>query len=121
MNKTKKRRRNNALLLLTGAIAGAAATYYLNTPKGKKMTKEVMKKGKDLGNTITDKAQSIAEDAKDKANKVIENAAETLSAAKDLILKESNELVEEVESHASSFKSGIKKAKESMKNGERVS
>lgn len=121
MNNTKKRRNRNALLVLTGAIAGAAATYYLHTPKGKKLKENVITKGKELGETLADKAQAIANDVKENASKAIEIANEQIDLAKEIITEQTKEIVTHKEDNTSSFAKGIQKAKNSILNGEVIS
>jgi len=52
---------NNGLLLIAGAIAGAAATYYLNTPEGKKLTNKVFSKGVEVKDQFATTAKQVAE------------------------------------------------------------
>lgn len=120
-NDTKSNTRKNTLLLLAGAIAGAAGTYYLQTPQGKKLTKRAIDKSKQVGSDVSTKAQQIAEDTKVKANTAIHQASEAISTAKTVIADKTVNLLDRAETKVGGFQEGINKAKESMKNGVHVS
>lgn len=117
MSESKNNKSKNTLLLLTGAIAGAAATYYLHTPKGKELTQKIANKGKEFGSSISDKAQSIADEVKDNASKAISIAAEKLDAAKESLESHTTELIDNSDHNISSFQQGVNKAKEAVING----
>ncbi len=66
MDTTK--RNKNGLLLIAGALAGAAATYYLQTPAGKKLRKDISKKTNKFANDTTEKAKTLANDVRNQRN-----------------------------------------------------
>jgi len=117
---TKSNKTSNTLLLLTGAIAGAAATYYLQTPKGKKMRADIYNKSIEAKKELTAKAQIVAQNVSDKTQKAMIDAVETVGEIQEKIASSTNHLQENVETKLSSFQRGINQAKQTILNGEEV-
>lgn len=108
---------NNKFYLIAGAIAGAALTYFLQTPKGKKMTKDVVSKSKEFKDTIAEKAKVVATDLQEKASNTADVAAEKLSTLKEGMIATSVDVLEKTEDKVGGFQQGINKAKKNLKNG----
>lgn len=47
-------RKKNTAFMVAGIIAGAATAYYLNTPKGRKMRKDIVDKTNEFKSKVVD-------------------------------------------------------------------
>jgi len=98
--------RNRGLLFFAGIVAGAATTYYLQSPSGKKMRKDVANKGKDLMDSTASFVESTAN-----------TTTEKLAEAKSKIREKTIDAINHAESSLDSFQKGMQQAKESLRNG----
>lgn len=112
----KSNKANNTLLLLTGAIAGAAAAYFLNTPKGKQMRSDIYNRSIEAKDEISQKAQILAEEVKDKSQEVMSKASDSVAELQEKFSNSTSQLQETAESKISSFQKGVIKAKETLMN-----
>ena len=114
------------LLFMTGIAAGAAATYFLNTPKGKELRKVAMNKTVDLKNAavekgiaiqkeFADKKDGLVDGIKSKSVTVIDYAAQTLNNLQEQVSDAAYEFADTVEETTDSFASGAEKAKNNIK------
>lgn len=110
----KNNKSRNRILLITGAIAGAAAAYYLTTPKGKKLTKDVIEKGKELQGQFSEKSKSVMSDIKVAADDAMNKANSTMSTLGDKISESKKYVVESMEETISNLKKDAKEAKEKL-------
>ena len=125
-NKRKnKNKSGNALLLLGGALAGAAATYYLTTPKGKQFIKKISEGSSELQEAIVDKASTIAQDVRNKsqsamdvANEKIthfkESAINQIDSVKKTLASSTSEIEDVINDELGDLEKGINKAKRKM-------
>ena len=111
---SNSKRGNGSLLLLTGAIAGAAATYYLNTPKGKQMIADVKNRSNQLGTDISNKAQNWKDQAVNTAQNWKETATNKYQDVKEQIASKATDVADTAEAKVGSFESGVNSAKQKM-------
>lgn len=115
MNKQKNRK--NGLLLLTGAIVGAAATYYLNTPKGKQLTQDVINRGREAGESIVTKTSELKDTLKERTNDLVVSAGDSLDSLKDKMTYKSERILSEAEDQLDDLAVGANIAKNAIRNG----
>jgi gas vesicle protein len=108
MKKKEKRNSMRPWLILAGAVAGGAAVYYLNTPKGKKFRK-----------TVAKRTEEITHDMKEKFDHTLESASEVthdiLDKANDVKKNLISGLQDKTYDRLDSFEKGITKAKKKLK------
>lgn len=115
MDTTK--RNKNGLLLIAGALAGAAATYYLQTPAGKKLRKDISKKTNKFANDTTEKAKTLANDVKAKSQDALDLASTKMSEIKETFQEKSNAALASASDKISDLKVGASKAQQAIENG----
>jgi gas vesicle protein len=109
MKKKERKMNNTPWFVLAGAVlGGAAALYYLNTPKGKKFRKSVKKSTEELSNNIKEKVESSMES-------VSETTHDILDKAKDVKKNLISGLQDKTYDRLDSFEKGITKAKNKLK------
>lgn len=115
MNTSKNNK--NTFLFIAGALTGAAAAYYLNTPKGKVLTKKVIDSTREYTDSLKDKASHVTEEIKSKSIDTIQKASETLTSVKSSLKNEVVDKLEAAEETIDDLQAGINKAKKKLKNG----
>jgi gas vesicle protein len=113
-----KKSKNNAFFLLTGAILGAAATYYLHTPKGKKLRKKFSEVTDDLTTEISTNTKKLADNMKESYNESISSASNTIDSISESLEEVKTNGIEIAENKIGSFKDGIQKAKMKLSNND---
>jgi len=115
----KNRNKNNTsgtLLFVGGIVAGAAAAYYLNTPKGKQLRQDAYDKSTKLKADITTKAEDISKRAQLQAENIIQTAGEKLTTLKENTYAKAAEVSELTEKKLGDFEKGVQKAKVKLSN-----
>lgn len=129
---SNKERNNNTLILLGGLAAGTALGLFLNSKKGRKLTKNLADQGISLKDDIIEKGEEITSNAKGRIDNIIESAkdiaddtveklksrATSISSSADSIISSAADTsidrvehsIDQVESAANSLKKGVKKA-----------
>ena len=120
---------NNGTQLLLGIIVGAAATYYLNTPNGKKLLNKITDGTLELSNQIASKAGEIGSEIQDltdsavtlasnSADKLSEGASEKFGNAKQSISQVVESTKNKSKTLVSEFDNGVAKAKSILNQAE---
>lgn len=81
---------NNFAALLAGVIVGAAATYLLTNPEGKKLKEKLLKEGASLLEKVTQDVQ----ETKEKIQEVQEEVQSTAEATQKVIETASEEIAQ---------------------------
>lgn len=125
-------RRNKQLYFLAGAVLGGLSAYYLTTPQGKKLRKDIANKTNEVANTVSEKAGQVADTVTEKANRAIEEVnkvtADSMSKMKNMTdsLKSdytietqslNEDLSDMLNDSFSQIEEGVKAAKKKLKNG----
>lgn len=108
--------KNNLLFLIGGAALGAAATYYVSTPAGKKMIEKAKTNTQMFGKKVANSAQDIAEQTINKSNELLNKANEHISVAQDILTSNAVSILDVAENKVNSFQKGINKAKNNIAN-----
>jgi|GEM_PF-1175217 len=125
MNNTK--RSKNGMLLLIGAIAGAATTYYLSTPSGKKLVKKISDSTSEITSQIATRVDTIANEVQDQAKVALDATAKTVADLSDSAIKQYENIKDTVEtkvdeaqniSNGGGFEAGLEKAKRLLKKAQ---
>lgn len=108
-------------MFLAGAIVGGAIAHFLNTPKGRKMTKDIVDRSVSLSNEVRDSAESLYVKAKDQAQTTAEKAKSAVGSLADKAAETGTYITEKSRSsavnHLESLESGIATAKRKLANG----
>ena len=110
-----RKRNYETLLFGAGAILGAAAVYYLNTPKGKQLRQTLLEKGNEVATTVTDKAYNMAATVKDKAHEAVQQVSDAIHTTEAQVLQTADELANEATNAVSDFQKGVNRAQEKIK------
>lgn len=110
----------NGLSFIAGLIIGGASIYYLNTPQGKRLTKQVKDKTIEFSDAAMEKASEVQTQIKEKvsvakelANEAIEASKTTLVNTGKTIKNKAQDMLPENQT-AKDFKEGVKAAKVKM-------
>jgi gas vesicle protein len=114
-------KRNNKLYFLAGAVLGGLSAYYLMTPEGKKMRKNIADKTSEMADTITEKASYAVEEVNSMASDSLEKIKQTADSVKsnfDINTSGLNvELTDVVNDSLNKIEQGVKAARQKIKNG----
>lgn len=111
-----KNKNSNTLMLLTGIVAGAAAVYFLNTPKGKAILDIVVQKGEDLNDQLQDQVEAAIVKGKETIDKTKEEAKAAIENVGNEVIS-GNEIAQKVVNDTlNDFHKGVEQAKAKLKN-----
>lgn len=133
---SNEKRNNSTYLILGGIAAGAALGYFLNTKRGRQLTKSLADQGISLKDNVVEKGADLGKRAKTQMNDVIDSAkevasntldtlktqAETVSSSAKTVMASATDTtfdkveksIDQVESAANSLKKGVKRAKNKL-------
>ncbi len=108
-------------MFLAGAIVGGAIAHFLNTPQGRKMTRDIVDKSVSLSNEVKDSAESFYAKAKDQAQTTADKAKSAVESLAGKAAETGNYITEKSRTsavnHLESLESGIANAKRKLANG----
>jgi len=113
---SKNDRNSNAALFLAGLVAGGAAAYFLNTPRGKRVRNVMLETADQMSTDVRNKAMDVVSTVKTKADEAVNAASSALTNAKQAVVGGAEDVVEEGEEQLDDFQSGVNKAKNHIEN-----
>ena len=108
------------LMFLAGAIVGGAIAHFLNTPKGRQLTKDFVDRSVSLSNDVRTSAEQAYTTVKDQAAATAEKARSTMDAIVEKASATGSYIGEKSRdkavSHLESLENGIASAKKKLAN-----
>lgn len=103
-------------MLLTGIVAGAAAVYFLKTPKGKQMIDLMLEKGEELNEQLAEHTTNAMEKSKVIVEKTVKEGEALLSSASQSFAEVGKNIKDTVEDTLNDFDKGVEQARTKLKN-----
>lgn len=106
--------KSNSLILITGIIAGAAAVYFLKSPKGKEIVSLLFEKGEQVQKILNEQTDSIVEQSKEIIDDTMKKGEEVISDASKKLSESSEGIKDNVNDVLADFDKGIEQAKSKL-------
>ena len=116
MGNNRSNSNGTGLLFLAGAIAGGAAMYFMQTPKGRKIRAALAEQADLITSEVKHKASDAVATVKSTADSVLASANSAMTTAREKVVGLANTAENKGENEIDEFRQGIDRAEQHIQN-----